>query len=101
MAQGWGALMGGPLGHRAGEHSREGPWGAGPGALTEQERQRRLAGWESQQEVQQPGVGVPHEAAVVGGALPAAQLVQPAPVWAGRVFRQGSQHRLRPEEEAG
>lgn len=71
----------------------------GPGApLTEQEAERGPAGREGAQQVGQAGPGAAHEAAVVGGALAAAQLLQPPPLRrvAGAV-RQGPQQRLRPE----
>lgn len=68
------------------------------GPLTEQEAERGPAGREGQQQVRQAGPRAAHEAAVVGGALAAAQLLQPPPLRrvAGAV-RQGPQQHLWPE----
>jgi len=63
--------------------------------MFEQETKRRLAGWESEEQVEQAGVRISHQTVVIGRALAAAQLLQPSllgPVTG--VVREGSQQRL-------
>lgn len=78
------------------------PTPQGPrGPLTEQEAERGPAGREGQQQVRQAGPRAAHEAAVVGGALAAAQLLQPPPLRrVARAVRQGPQQHLWPETGA-
>ena len=63
--------------------------------MLEQEAERRLAGREGQEEVEQAGPGVSDQAVVVGCPLAAAQLLQPPPLGAvAAVLGQGSQEGL-------
>lgn len=66
--------------------------------MLQQEAERRLAGREGEQEVQQADAGISDKAVVISGSLFTAQLLQP-PLFSGTagVLRKGPQKGLRKE----